>query len=523
MVLAFAIGVFPRNSPKSVFSLGNTDREAREAGSSSRRRSGCGAMADPKEFNSLFDSSDSEPEEDQEPLASLAPSSQEKKTTTTEAEEKTTSKALEQQQHQEEELGKENKDEDFKAMFADSSDEEDEVAEEVAMAGKTTTTQKKKRLGKAKQQKKQKEAKGGRLTARQVKAQRAGKEKEKGGASAADLFADSEDDEEGEATAADQAFIEQDDLFASSGDEGEGDRDVSALPQAEEAEEEDADLKEIDHKIKNRGKKKRKDLDPQEKAHICRSILARMEAAYDADKEAWKQQKPAVHKLKLLKEVEAVLIQRHMRETLLYESALSTMATWLEPLDDMTLPNVKIRTPLLRLLSKMNVRASDDTLELLQKSKIARIVMFYSKISDETPENKRLAGSMCQKWSNDILSRDRPIRPDNRLSEDIERNRISAKKGKKRSRLESRRPKLKVGSRGDKAKGEEDEVTRTRRPEAEDLDFKVQPASRVSASGDGLQEREKASDRRFKERFANRAPQKGFVKTTKMSIEGRGM
>ena len=384
-------------------------------------------MADPKEFNSLFDSSDSEPEEDQEPLASLAPSSQEKKTTTTEAEEKTTSKALEQ----EEEQGKENKDEDFQAMFADSSDEEEMEVAEVAMAGKTTTTQKKKRLGKAKQQKKQKEQKG-RLTARQVKAQRAAKEaaakeKEKGGASAADLFADSEDDEEGEATAADQAFIEQDDLFASSGDEGEGDRDVSALPQAEEAEEEDADLKEIDHKIKNRGKKKRKDLDPQEKAHICRSILARMEAAYDADKEAWKQQKPAVHKLKLLKEVEAVLIQRHMRETLLYESALSTMATWLEPLDDMTLPNVKIRTSLLRLLSKMNVRASDDTLELLQKSKIARIVMFYSKISDETPENKRLAGSMCQKWSNDILSRDRPIRPDNRLSEDIQRNRISAK------------------------------------------------------------------------------------------------
>ena len=482
-------------------------------------------MADPKEFNSLFDSSDSEPEEDQEPLASLAPSSQEKKTST--EEEKTTSKGLEQHQQEEEgdpeKQGRENKDEDFKAMFADSSDEEEDAAE-VAMAEKTTTTQKKKRLGKAKQQKKQK----GRLTARQVKAQRAAKEaaakeKEKGGASAADLFADSEDDEEGEATAADQAFIEQDDLFASSGDEGEGDRDVSALPQAEEAEEEDADLKEIDHKIKNRGKKKRKDLDPQEKAHICRSILARMEAAYDADKEAWKQQKPAVHKLKLLKEVEAVLIQRHMRETLLYESALSTMATWLEPLDDMTLPNVKIRTSLLRLLSKMNVRASDDTLELLQKSKIARIVMFYSKISDETPENKRLAGSMCQKWSNDILSRDRPIRPDNRLSEDIQRNRISAKKGKKRSRLESRRPKLKVGSRGDKAKGEEDEVTRTRRPEAEDLDFKVQPASRVSASGDGLQEREKASDRRFKERFANRAPQKGFVKTTKMSIEGRGM
>ena len=245
-------------------------------------------------------------------------------------------------------------------MFADSSDEESEVAE-VAMAGKKT---KKKRL-----ERQNKEETKGRLTARQVKAgvppRRLPPRRRRREGSAADLFADSEDDEEGEATAADQAFIEQDDLFASSGDEGEGDRDVSALPQAEEAEEEDADLKEIDHKIKNRGKKKRKDLDPQEKAHICRSILARMEAAYDADKEAWKQQKPAVHRLKLLKEVEAVLIE-HMRETLLYESALSTMATWLEPLDDMTLPNVKIRTSLLRLLSKMNVRASDDTLELLQ-------------------------------------------------------------------------------------------------------------------------------------------------------------
>ncbi len=43
-----------------------------------------------------------------------------------------------------------------------------------------------------------------------------------------------------------------------------------------------------------------------------------MEAAFDADNEALKSEQPAIHKLKLLGEVEGIFSLRHMHETLLY-------------------------------------------------------------------------------------------------------------------------------------------------------------------------------------------------------------
>ncbi|QDZ24202.1 TFIIS N-terminal domain-containing protein [Chloropicon primus] len=421
----------------------------------------------------------------------------------------------------------ENREEEFQAMFGDSdSEEEDEAKEDESKKAAASVKKKLSRLSKKAAKKGKAPAKGkGKATKRQVDAEKrkeAERQKEKEKDKDRDLFAqfDSEDDEEGEATKDDKAFIEDDNLFASSDDEDERPGDAGQQPQAEEASEgEDEDLLEIDAKIKNRAslRRKRKEMDPQEKQHICRNILSRMEAAYDADNEAVKQQKPAIHKLKLLKEVESILIQRHMRETLLYESALTVMATWLNPLPDMTLPNVKIRTTLLRLLQGMKIRAADDTLDLLQKSKIARIVMFLSKVSDEIPENKKIASKLCQDWTSDILRRDLPSGPSNRLSEEITQNRTTpgAGKNKKRSRPDFQGLKLKKGEK------EKDDRIRAYRPQPSQMDFQIQPASTVN-HGKAQKETEKASDRRFREKFAKKQ-NKSFARTTKMSIEGRGL
>ena len=122
---------------------------------------------------------------------------------------------------------------------------------------------------------KAKTSKGGRLTKRQRAAENEKenkKKKQKGSKDETALwdFVDSEDDGEGVEDADDKKFIDNDgadDLFESSGDEEE--QDAGEAPQAEEAMEEDDEIERRIQQRKARGRK-RKDLDPQEKAHICR-------------------------------------------------------------------------------------------------------------------------------------------------------------------------------------------------------------------------------------------------------------
>mmetsp|Transcript_28931 Transcript_28931/g.60997 ORF Transcript_28931/g.60997 Transcript_28931/m.60997 type:complete len:498 (-) Transcript_28931:16-1509(-) len=346
------------------------------------------------------------------------------------------------------------------------------------------------------------------------KAKKAG-EGEDGGA-LWDLM-DSEDDGEGTADATDKAFIDDDgaDLFDSSGDEGEGDAARHPAPQAEEAEEADEE-DEVEARLKKRKARgrKRKEMDPAEKAHICRSILSRMEAAFDADNEALKGEQPAIHKLKLLGEVESIFSLRHMHETLLYEGCLNVLKSWLSPLPDWTLPNVKIRATLLRVLQLMKIRPVDDKLDKLKSSGIGKVVMFLYKVSDETPDNKRLCGEIIQEWSRPIFAQNDSY-ASNRLPDDIRENRTIRKKKKKKKKV--------------RADGEAvDEVqkpihrNRLRMPEPSQMDFKVQPASRVDFDkAKKIQSPEGSAERRYKAKFGKKKPP--AAGGTKMSIEGRGM
>ena len=426
------------------------------------------------------------------------------------------------------------KNQDFNAMFESDSDDDDFDAKASAPGPESAKAKLNRLANKTRGKAGLAKASSKYLTQRQKdsasqKDKQQKKKKEKQEKNLWDLVDhDSENDEEGEADDDDKKFIdnEDDDLFASSDDEAEAAGDqVARAPEAEEAEEaseDDGEMDEIERRIKKRGgKRKRKEQDPQAKTDICRSLLARMEAAYDADNEAVQQHKPAIHKLKLLKEVESTMIQRHMHETLLFEGALTVMGTWLEPLPDMTLPNVKVRSTLLRIIRLMRVRAEDHRLELLQKSRIGRIVMFLSKVSDEIPENKKIASKLCEGWTNDILRRDNPS-GSNRISEEAMQSRLQ---GREKAGKRRRREALTSGGILSKREEEEEKDKRMRvsRPEPTQMDFKYQPASMVNHSK-AKEAKVKASDKRFKEKFMQKtAGNQRFTRTTKMSIEGRGL
>ena len=77
--------------------------------------------------------------------------------------------------------------------------------------------------------------------------------------------------------------------------------------------------------------------------------VAKMEAAAEEDSEQHAAGRPAVQKLKMLSEVEDFLAQRKYHEMFINVGGLGVLKAWLEPYKDGSLPNVKVRSAILRI------------------------------------------------------------------------------------------------------------------------------------------------------------------------------
>lgn len=134
------------------------------------------------------------------------------------------------------------------------------------------------------------------------------------------------------------------------------------------------------------------------------NLLAQMEAALEADLEAFSKQEPALHKLRMLKKAEEAFSIRKMHEYLMNGGILGVLKGWLEPMPDGSLPNTRVRGAVLSMLESLKINCgNEDHKEQLKKSGVGRLVMFLSKLPDETAENRKLAQSLVESWSRPIL------------------------------------------------------------------------------------------------------------------------
>lgn len=140
------------------------------------------------------------------------------------------------------------------------------------------------------------------------------------------------------------------------------------------------------------------------------NLMAQMEAALEADLEAFSKSEPALNKLRMLKKSEEMFSIARMHEPLMAGGVLGLLKGWLEPMPDGSLPNSKVRTGVLSMLEKLNINcANEDHKEQLKRSGIGKLVMFLSKLPDETAANRRLAQSLVESWSRPILGYSRSL------------------------------------------------------------------------------------------------------------------
>jgi len=142
-------------------------------------------------------------------------------------------------------------------------------------------------------------------------------------------------------------------------------------------------------------------------------FVEKMEQAHNEDKDALRNKKPGLSKVKMLPEVQSFFQKQYVRESLFTEkndgegasiasggvSVLKQCRKWLTPLPDGSLPNLKIRDGLLKSLEKLELGE-----ELLRRSGIGKAVMVLSKHRTESQPNKKICRALIQKWSRPIFA-----------------------------------------------------------------------------------------------------------------------
>ncbi|XXH02227.1 Transcription factor iws1 [Hypoxylon texense] len=152
----------------------------------------------------------------------------------------------------------------------------------------------------------------------------------------------------------------------------------------------------------NRRKKKDEvDLEDELDERIA-DLKVRMENACQADNQAREAGQPALHKLKLLPEVMALLNRNNNQAAVVDPDTnfLQHVKFFLEPLNDGSLPAYNIQRQIFEALARLPVEK-----ETLRSSGIGKVVLFYTKSKKPEVGIKRIAERLLGEWSRPILKR----------------------------------------------------------------------------------------------------------------------
>uniref|UniRef100_A0A0D9UWP5 TFIIS N-terminal domain-containing protein n=1 Tax=Leersia perrieri TaxID=77586 RepID=A0A0D9UWP5_9ORYZ len=337
---------------------------------------------------------------------------------------------------------------------------------------------------------------------------------------------ESEDDQEGVRTVDDDNFI--DDTGVDPADRYGSDNDGHSprhYPQAEEGEEDD----EIDRLFKGGKKKKKNDRPRADIGLIVEQFIAEFEVAAEEDANLNRQSKPAINKLMKLPLLIDVLSKKNLQQEFLDHGVLTLLKNWLEPLPDGSLPNMNIRTAVLKLLTDFPIDLEQyDRKEQLKKSGLGKVIMFLSKSDEETTSNRRLAKELVDKWSRPIFNKSTRFEDMRRYDDERApyRRPQMKKPSSSSSGMESRDDDLDADF-SQRKSGQGGSRQHASRPEASPLDFVIRPQSKIDPEQIRARAKQVVQDQRRlkmnKKLQQLKAPKKKNLQASKLSVEGRGM
>lgn len=132
---------------------------------------------------------------------------------------------------------------------------------------------------------------------------------------------------------------------------------------------------------------------------VVNAMITKMTEAAEEDRTLNSQKKPALKKLTLLPTVVMHLKKQDLKETFIDSGVMTAIKEWISPLPDKSLPALRIREELLKILQEL----PSVSQETLKHSGIGRAVMFLYKHPKESRPNKNLALKLINEWSRPIF------------------------------------------------------------------------------------------------------------------------
>ena len=155
-------------------------------------------------------------------------------------------------------------------------------------------------------------------------------------------------------------------------------------------------------------------------------LVTRMMRAASDDTYALQEGKPALSKITLLQEVEDIVVRQPWQEPFIDAGGLRAFHDWLKLLPDGSLPNLTLRSTILRLLERL---VPSITLEILKESKIGWAINDAYHHPRETSENKRIEYNLIASWLQSLSrSRGESSAPTRATKEDMEKARAAPKR-----------------------------------------------------------------------------------------------
>ncbi|XP_032081326.1 protein IWS1 homolog isoform X3 [Thamnophis elegans] len=259
---------------------------------------------------------------------------------------------------------------------------------------------------------------------------------------------------------------------------------------------------------------------------VVSAMIVKMTEAAEEDRQLNTQKKPALKKLTLLPTVVMHLKKQDLKETFIDSGVMSAIKEWLSPLPDRSLPALKIREELLKILQEL----PSVSQETLKHSGIGRAVMYLYKHPKESRSNKDMAGKLINEWSRPIFgltSNYKGMTREEREQRDLEqmpqRRRLSSSGGQT-----PRRDLEKVLTGEEKAlrPGDPGFCARARVPMPSNKDYVVRPKWNVEMESSRFQASSKKGVSRLDKqmrKFTDIRKKSRTSHAVKISIEGNKM
>ncbi|KAL2095857.1 hypothetical protein ACEWY4_008005 [Coilia grayii] len=257
---------------------------------------------------------------------------------------------------------------------------------------------------------------------------------------------------------------------------------------------------------------------------VVNAMITKMTEAAEEDRTLNSQKKPALKKLTLLPTVVMHLKKQDLKETFIDSGVMTAIKEWISPLPDKSLPALRIREELLRILQEL----PSVSQETLKHSGIGRAVMFLYKHPKESRGNKNLALKLINEWSRPIFglsSNYKCMTREEREQRDLDqqvapRRRLSSGGQTPRRDLE----KVLTGEEKALRPGDPGFCARARVPMPSNKDYVVRPKWNIDGDSNrrgfkkGVSRLEK-----HKRRIAEERKQRRIQGAVKISVEGNRM